>query len=176
MFRKPGLTRGGYLEGVIKIPKVKDKIRMEISTVTAEDADPLIADIHPCLLHLVRIGKGKRYQHLEPAPNRNHWRQIFNIENGKVKILNQLSDLEIEKGNVPHVAEITELQGNKIILGGKNGMLNLILLQPKQTGLKKSDTTIADVIEDRLSTGNKDKIKDKIRWGEQIQLRSASLE
>ena len=148
--RKPGQTKGGYLEGVIKIPRVKGKLRMEIQTYPAEDVDPIIKNLHPALLHVVRIGKGKRYQSLEPVPRHYHWKQVFEIENGKVKILNRLSDLDIGNDCVPQVDEITEVHGDSIILGGKNGMLNLIFLLPKQKQTKKGDATFAKVLEDRL--------------------------
>ena len=34
--------------------------RVEISTYPVEDVDPLICDLHPALLHVVRIGKGNQ--------------------------------------------------------------------------------------------------------------------
>ena len=39
--------------------------RIEIATYPVDDVDPLICDLHPALLHVVRIGKGN---HL-PKPN-----------------------------------------------------------------------------------------------------------
>ena len=32
--------------------------RIEIATYPVDDVDPLICDLHPALLHVVRIGKG----------------------------------------------------------------------------------------------------------------------
>ena len=94
LFRKQSKqTKGGYLQGKIKIPRVKGKLRMEVQTVPAGDVDQDIADIHPCLVHVVRLGgPKKRQQHLEPTPSKLHWKQIFEIKDGKVKILNRLSD------------------------------------------------------------------------------------
>ena len=121
------------MEGQIKIPAVKGKLQMVLQTVSAEDgSDPVIAGIHPCLLH-VRRGKGKKWQkHLEPTPNKYHWKQLFEIEDGNLKIQNQLSDHDIELG-VPKVDEIAKVKGNIIKLGGRQGNLKLILIQPKQT-------------------------------------------
>ena len=61
LFRKQSKqTKGGYLQGKIKIPRVKGKLRMEVQTVPAGDVDQDIADIHPCLVHVVRLGRPMR--------------------------------------------------------------------------------------------------------------------
>ena len=164
--REPAHTKGGYMDGEIKIPNVKGKLRMEIQTFPAEDVDPLVANVHPCLLHVVRIGKGKRDQELEPVPTYYHWKQIFEIENGKVKILNRVSqELDVEKDGftprpVPLIDEITEVHGNSIVLGRKRGQLNLILLQPKQQArAKPTEATVTKVLADRLQTDNNEKLE-----------------
>ena len=69
-------TKGGYLEGTIHLPPRSGPIKMIIQTFPAEDVDPMISNIHPILVHVVRIGKGKRDQDLEPVPNYFHWRQV----------------------------------------------------------------------------------------------------
>jgi len=163
--REPAHTKGGYMDGEIKVPSVNGKLRMEIQTYPAEDVDPLVANIHPCLLHVVRIGKGKRDQELEPVPTYYHWKQVFEIENGKVKILNRISDLDVEKDGVtrrpvPSIDEVTELHGNSIVLGRKRGQLNLILLQPKQQSrAKPNEASVTKVLADRLQTKDKNKIE-----------------
>jgi len=155
--REKAHTKGGYMDGEIKIPNVKGKLRMEIQTYPADDVDPLVANIHPCLLHVVRIGKGKREQDLEPVPTYYHWKQIFEIENGIVKILNKISELDIDKDGhprpVPTSDKITDVHGNSIVLGRKKGQLNLILLQPKQQArAKPNEATVTKVLADRLQT------------------------
>ena len=141
--REPAHTKGGYMDGKITVPNVKGKLKMVIQTYPAEDVDPFVSHIHPCILHVVRIGKGKREQELEPVPTYYHWKQQFEIENGRVKILNRISkELDVEKDGftprpVPVSDYITEVQGNTITLGRKRGELNLILLQPKQQARAK---------------------------------------
>ena len=62
-FRKQSKqTKGGYLQGKIKLPRVNEKLRMDIQTVPADDVDPDIYDIHPCLVHVVRLVSQKKRQ------------------------------------------------------------------------------------------------------------------
>jgi len=153
------------MDGEIKIPNVEGKLRMEIQTFPAEDVNSLVAKLHPCLLHVVQIVKGKRCQELEPVPTYYHWKQVFEIENGKVYVLNKTSQLDFEKDGctprkVPAKAEVTELKGNSIVLGRKKEELNLILLQPKQQSrAKPTEATITKVLADRLQTEYREKIE-----------------
>ena len=154
--REAAHTKGGYLEGVIKVPEFNGKMKMVIQTYPAEDADPLIANVHPILLHVVRIGKGKRDQELEPVPTYFHWRQIFEIENGNVSIINRTSELDIESNGmsrkVPLIDVVTKMESNTITLGRKRGQLNLVLLQPKQgSRAQKAEATVTKVLMDRLN-------------------------
>ena len=165
--REPAHTKGGYMDGKITVPNVKGKLKMVIQTYPAEDVDPFVSHIHPCILHVVRIGKGKREQELEPVPTYYHWKQQFEIENGRVKILNRISkELDVEKDGftprpVPVSDYITEVQGNTITLGRKRGELNLILLQPKQQArAKASEATVTKVLADRLQTNCPEKIEE----------------
>jgi hypothetical protein len=131
-------TKGGYIEGVISVPDLPGTIRMEVSTYPALDAEPFISTVHPILLHLVRIGKTRREQEFEPVPTFTHWRQNFEIEaDGKVFILNQRSQLDVDKDGqprqVPARAHVATLRKDRTILMSKRrGDLNLIPLQPKQ--------------------------------------------
>ena len=136
---------------------------MIIQTYPAENVDPLISDVHPILLHVVRIGKGKREQDLEPVPTFFHWRQNFEIKNGEVSVFNKISDLDIwpdgTRRNVPAKDVVTSMVGNKIMLGRKRGQLNLILLQPKQKSrAQESEATVTKVLMDRLRTNDEKEI------------------
>jgi len=156
--REHAHTKGGYMEGSITIPNIPGKLKMVIQTHPASDIDPNLESIHPCILHVVRIGKGKREQGLEPVPTYYHWQQEFEIEDGKVRILNKTSALDVEKDGVtprkvPLIDDITTVKGNSITLNGKKGNLNLILLQPKKKArAKPNETTITKVLADRLGT------------------------
>jgi len=159
--RDAAKTKGGYMDGFIKVPSYHGKLKMIIQTYPAADINPAVAHLHPCILHVVRIGKGKRDQELEPVPTYFHWYQEFEIENGKVFIKNRKSpELEFMSDgtprNVPEKDEITKLkEDNTITLGRKRGELNLILLQPKQQArAKPSEATITKVLADRLATTN----------------------
>ena len=124
---------------------------MCLETFPADDVHPFVANVHPSLLHVVRIGKGKRYNHLEPVPTKVHWRQIFEIYEDKVSVINQTSELDVEKDgkrrNVPAKDVVTEMRNNTIILGGSPKHLNLVFLRPKQSNC---DATITKVLGDRL--------------------------
>jgi len=153
-------TKGGYLEGVISVPDIPGMIRMELSTHPAKDAEPLIANIHPILLHLVRIGTNRREQELETVPTYTNWRQVFEIEDNKVFILNQLSELDVEKDGsprkVPARAWVTSLDEDRSIhMSKRKGHLNLILLNPKQRcRANANEVTVTKVLKDRLGTTN----------------------
>jgi len=162
--REPAHTKGGYMDGEIKIPNVSGTLRMVIQTYPAEDVDSLVAKIHPCLLHVVQIVKGRREQDLEPVPTYYHWRQIFEIIDGKVFVLNETSELDFKNDGtqrpVPERVEVTKVIGNTIVLGRKKEELNLILLQPKQQArAKPTEATITKVLADRLPTHNKEEIE-----------------
>jgi len=159
--REAAHTKGGYLEGQIKVPDFTGKMNMVIQTYPAADADPMIATIHPILLHVVRIGKGKRDQELEPVPTYFHWKQVFEIKDGDVSILNRLSELDIDKDgtrrNVPLKDVVTKMKDNVITLGRKRGQMNLVLLQPKQKSrAQKAEATVTKVLMDRLKTNDEE--------------------
>jgi hypothetical protein len=104
------------------------------------------------MLHLVRMGNGKRHSWLEPVPTKIHWRQIFEIRGDKVSVINRTSELDVEKDEVtkrkvPEKDEVTQMQNNTIVLGSSKGNLNLVFLKPKQSNC---DATITKVLSDRL--------------------------
>lgn len=159
--REAAHTKGGYLEGHIKVPDFNGQMTMVIQTYPAADADPMISTVHPILLHVVRIGKGKRDQELEPVPTYFHWKQVFEIKDGDVSILNRLSELDIDKDgtrrNVPLKDVVTRMKDNVITLGRKRGQMNLVLLQPKQKSrAQKAEATVTKVLMDRLKTNDEE--------------------
>merc|ERR1711936_402517 len=150
--RQHAHTKGGYLEGEIRVPKVppNQTLRMTLETFPAEDVPPVPVPnpvpVHPCLVHLVRMGPGKRENWKEPVPTKIHWRQIFEIKGDKVSVINTTSDLDVGR-NVPAKDFVTEMNNNSIVLGGSKGNLNLVFLKPKQKGC---DACITKVLSDRL--------------------------
>ena len=120
---------------------------MRLETYPAEDVHPFVADVTPILLHVVRIGKGKRYNHLEPVPTKIHWRQEFEIQGNKVFVINRTSELDEGRRQVPAKDVVTEMHNKTIILGGSPKHLNLVILRPKQSNC---DATITKVLGDRL--------------------------
>ena len=130
--------------------------RMIIQSFPAEDVDPAIGSVHPVLLHVVRIGKGKRDQDLEPVPTYFHWKQVFEIQDNNVYIINRTSELDRRpdgsERNVPLKDLVTLVEDGSIVLGKKRGQLNLILLQPKQKSRAHDDeATVTKVLMDRLN-------------------------
>jgi len=147
-------TKGGYLDGEIRVPKVNpnETLFMTLETFPAEDVHPAVAGVHPCMLHLVRMGNGKRHSWLEPVPTKIHWRQMFEIHGDKVSVINTTSELDVEKDGVtkrkvPEKDEVTQMHNNTIVLGSSKGNLNLVFLKPKQSNC---DATITKVLSDRL--------------------------
>ena len=120
---------------------------MRIETYPAEDVPSIVAGVHPSLLHVVRIGKGKRYNHLEPVPTKIHWRQEFEIQGNKVFVINRTSELDEGRWQVPAKDVVTEMHNNTITLGSSKEHLNLVILRPKQSNC---DATITKVLGDRL--------------------------
>ena len=121
---------------------------MTLETFPAEDVHPVVANVHPSLLHVVRMGKGKRSSWLEPVPTKDHWRQKFEIRGDKVSVINKTSELDVEKDGVtkrkvPAKDVVTEIHDNTIILGGSKEHLNLVFLKPKQSNC---DATITNVL------------------------------
>ena len=157
--RQPAHTKGGYLDGRITIPDYDRPMKMTIQSYPAQGIgmkDALDAEVHPAIIHNVRMGRGKREQDKEPVPNDCHWRQEYLIENGCVKILNQLSSFDNGR-NVPLRDSVTKVNNNKIVLGRKNNELNLIIVQPKQRSRADAvEATLTKVISNRLQDAGKD--------------------
>ena len=68
-------TKGGYLEGEITVPKYHGPMKMTIQTYPVQGIgmeEALSAEVHPTLIHRVRIGRGKRDQEKEPVPMEAH--------------------------------------------------------------------------------------------------------
>jgi len=156
-------TKGGYLDGEIRVPKVNpnETMFMTLETFPAEDVHPAVAGVHPCMLHLVRMGNGKRHSWLEPVPTKIHWRQTFEIRGDKVSVMNTTSELDVEKDGktkrkVPEKDEVTQMHNNTIILGSSKGNLNLVFLKPKQSNC---DATITKVLSDRLKETDEKKLE-----------------
>lgn len=159
-------TKGGYIDGSIFIPPNLKIEKFSIETSPVGNVPDLIKNMHPLILHLVKIGKGKREQEKEPVPNSHHWKLEFIIKNGKVYIQNKISGLDVNNDgtsrNVPKEDYITDLDNNEICLGGKRGQLNMVILTPKQDARAKDahseDATVGRVLHNRATQKNKSKI------------------
>ena len=139
----------------------QETLYMTLETFPAEDVHPVVANVHPSLLHVVRMGKGKRSSWLEPVPTKDHWRQKFEIRGDKVSVINKTSELDVEKDGVtkrkvPAKDVVTEMRDNTIILGGSKEHLNLVFLKPKQSNC---DATITNVLGDRLGISDNDTLE-----------------
>ena len=132
-----------------------ETMTMTLDTFPAEDVEPLISDVHPCMLHVVRMGTGKRYNWLEPVPTKIHWRQTFTIQDGKVWVVNTTSELDVGRA-VPNTDIVTKLVGNSIILGKNKEHLNMVFLKPKQTNC---DATISLILGNRLNLKDEAQLK-----------------
>ena len=153
------------MEGEITIPKYDKSMILTIQSYPAPGVgmeEALVAEVHPAIIHNVRMGQGKREQGKEPVPSDCHWRQQYLIEDGSVMILNQLSALDVGR-NVPEQDEVTKVLGNKIVLGRKNKELNLIIVQPKQRSRAVAEeATLTKVITSRLQEAGLDPSDDNL--------------
>merc|ERR1719204_2031876 len=130
-----------------------------------------VGEVHPLLLHVVRMGQNKRDNGLEPVPTFYNWKQEFHIHEDKtVRILNKVSNLDINERtggmrDVPTdprtddrtiVTRITER--NSIVFGGSREEINMIALQPKLESSKarRGEATISNVLGDRLTETSRD--------------------
>jgi len=151
--RENAKTKGGYLEGHIAVPNYERPMKMIIQTYPAPGKDmeePLKLEVHPTIVHNVRMGRGKREQGKEPVPNHVHWRQEYLIENSQVILCNKTTDLDIGR-NIPVKDRVSFLNKNKIPLGRKINELNLIIVQPKQKSrAQDGDATLTNVLKHRL--------------------------
>ena len=140
-----GTTKGGYLEGSIKVPPIdEDKLYLEIKIVPTEDlvqeiksAFPelneddsmMIALCHPGLLHNVMKGKGnKRLKELEPVPHHHSWKVKFLITNGEVRVINQQSNYDVDStGKIRASVPLDPLDKNSIVtrLSGRDDNLTM---------------------------------------------------
>ena len=102
-----GKTKGGYLMGAIKVPKVSGNLVMRVSLCPTQElveeimsktgCSMEVAMAHPLLLHNVRIGQGTRDRHLEPVPCYKSWNQTYIIDTmGNVRICNDHQDVDRE--------------------------------------------------------------------------------
>jgi len=177
--RETGKTKGGYMSGMIRgVPS--QATNMVLQTVPGDEyalrmqselghhlGPELGGSLHPLLLHVVRMGKGKRDNDLEPVPTFYHWKQEFFIDPQRnVRIKNRTSELDEERNvDVPTDLNddrsiVTKVRdGDCIVLGSDKSHLNLITLQPKQKGrANPGETTVSMVLEDRLGHERKNMI------------------
>merc|ERR1719320_1103906 len=152
--RHPAHPRRGYLDGKIKVPEYGRPMKMTILSWPAPGDGmkaALEAEVHPSIIHNVRIGRGKREQNKEPVPSACHWRQHYLIQDeGSVSILNQLSSLD-EGRHVPLEDKVCQVQDNTITMGKRPQMLNLIIVQPKMRSRPDAEeVNVTKVISNRL--------------------------
>ena len=139
--RQNGKTKGGYLEGQIRLPDTGGNLRLLLSTYPdvphSFDKVPLSPaerEIHPTLLHVVRKGQGnRRYNSKEPVPNIHHWQQEFEVRGRKVFICNKTSENDEGRAEaIPERDEMFTLGEDMVLRVGKDaGELNMIILIPK---------------------------------------------
>jgi len=164
--RLPAHTKGGYLEGKIQLPRNSGDLRVVLTTVPAsplmleEDVvtkHPTSVEVHPTILFVVRMGKGKRMQEKEPVPNAQQWQQEFYIVNKCVRIKNRVSNADLVRYDkipvLPEVDDICMLGEDMVLhLGKRSTQLNLVIIIPKtQERSATEDLSIKKIISDRIS-------------------------
>jgi len=159
--RQNGKTKGGYLEGHIRLPDNGGHFRVLLSTYPdTPHSSPNLhlskseTEIHPTLLHVVRKGQGnRRYNSKEPVPNINHWQQEFEVRGKKVYICNKTSDNdELRSIAIPDKDEMFELSEDMVLKIGKDaGELNMIILIPKtEKRASGNDVSLNKLLQSRV--------------------------
>jgi len=164
--REPGHTKGGYLEGKLRLPREgEDGLRIVISTRPDSPLDleskvlrqvPGIQYAHPTILYVVRKGaSGRRHSELEAVANQKHWRQEFHLVNRQVRIVNQTS--EVDKARYSSISplqpidDMFKIEDNVIDIGRGAGELNLIILIPKtEARAQGGEVTLKKILSDRV--------------------------
>ena len=166
--RRPAHTKGGYLQGKIQLPKNMGDLKVVLSTVAAKplvlDKDiiqkhPESQEVHPAIIYVVRMGKGKRIQEKEPVPNCHHWKQEFHIVNKCVRIKNKTSEADLSRYDkifeITEMDDVCEVKDDMILtLGKRSTELNLVIILPTKTKEKEEsgeEFSVKSVISDRIS-------------------------
>merc|ERR1712165_242013 len=175
--REKGKTKGGYLEGRINLPRVREDMRVVVSTCPAPGSELEGAeDVHPTLLHVVRKSRNRRMNEREPVPNIHHWRQEFLVINNKVTVLNKVSNRD-EDRNVPDEDELFELNDERVITFGKDvGDVNMIILIPKTDARAHGkDVTVSDLLRSRIKEKYMKNIEKHYKGKNSINLKQMRL-
>jgi len=160
--RQNGKTKGGYLEGQIKLPRTGGNMRVLLSTYPEvphssenQDLTQAESEIHPTLLHVVRKGNGnRRFNFKEPVPSIHHWQQCFEVRGRKVYIINKTSENDNErKETIPLKDEMFDIAEDMTLKIGKDaGELNMIILIPKtEKRANVNDVSLNKLLHSRTS-------------------------
>jgi len=160
--RQNGKTKGGYLEGQIRLPRTGGNMRVLLSTYpdvphasANHNLSQAESEIHPTLLHVVRKGNGnRRYNFKEPVPSIQHWQQCFEVRGRKVYICNKTSENDDDRQEpIPEKDEMFELPEDMTLKIGKDaGELNMIILIPKtEKRANVNDVSLNKLLQSRTS-------------------------
>ena len=160
--RQNGKTKGGYLEGQIRLPRTGGNMRVLLSTYpdvphasANHNLSQTESEIHPTLLHVVRKGNGnRRYNFKEPVPSIQHWQQCFEVRGRKVYICNKTSENDDDRQeSIPEKDEMFELPEDMTLKIGKDaGELNMIILIPKtEKRANVNDVSLNKLLQSRTS-------------------------
>ena len=166
VLRKHAHTKGECLEGEIKLSRNMGDLRDVLSTVPTKplalDKDlieqyPKSQEIHPTILTIVRMDRGKQMQEKEPIPNGHHLQQEFHVVNRCLRIRNKTSEDDLPQyPRIPVLPEMDDVfmlgDDMTIQLGKRPSHLNLVIVIPKtQERSITEDLSINKIIYDRIS-------------------------
>merc|ERR1712203_1183692 len=160
--RQNGKTKGGYLEGQIRLPRTGANFKVLLSTYPDvphfspnQHLSKAETEIHPALLHVVRKGNGnRRFNSKEPVPSIHHWQQCFEVRGRKVYICNKTSETDSDrKEPIPEKDEMFDLAEDMTLKIGKDaGELNMIILIPKtEKRANVNDVSLNKLLHSRTS-------------------------
>jgi len=185
--RQNGKTKGGYLEGQIRLPDTGGNFRILLSTYPDVphsfgnlNLSQTESEIHPTLLHVVRKGSGnRRYNGKEPVPNIQHWQQEFQVRGKKVFICNKTSENdELRSEAIPDKDEMFDLTEDMVLKIGKDaGELNLIILIPKtEKRANGNDVSLNKLLNSRTQNSTVlEKLSESYRGKNSVNLKKVKL-
>ena len=151
--RQEGKTKGGYLNGIIELPKnIKRPYKLTLMTLVDEDdkndseefAESDLGEAHPTMLHLVcKNENNRRVSEDECVPNAQHWCQKFLILGDQLIVINRRSgedrDRAIYSKETDKMFRLSE--DRKLNLGKDVGMIHLVVMLPKQESRARGSST-----------------------------------
>lgn len=155
------ISKGGYLEGHIKLPSLENCSEMKLRISTCAPVEDILGEFHPNMLHVARWKGKDRDRGKETVPDPSHWMTDFIVRTEgnkrKLYINNSRGDNDHDR-LVQDEDFLFEFQ-DTIHLGKGNKKLSLIILHPKKDQRSsEADISLSKVLEKRIADDDQRKV------------------